>query len=72
MIDFYLGVHRDGPSILVKEEDLKMFRKIRDKALSCQQSDATHLEVEMRFGDTWKQVKSNVPSPYPMGCGRDF
>ena len=51
MLSFYLDVYRDGPTILVKEEDLEMIRQIHDKASLCQHGDANFLQVEVCYAN---------------------
>ena len=50
MLDFYLDVYKDGPTILVKEEDLEMIRRVHDRAALCLHGDANFLEIEVFYG----------------------
>ena len=51
MIDFYLDIYKDSPTLLVTEEDLEMFKQIRDRAALCQHGDGNFLEVEVCYAN---------------------
>jgi len=67
MLNFYLDVYRDGPTTLVKEEDLEMFRQIHDRAALCQHGDAPFLEVEVCYSNN---PSANIKLPKGLAtCG---
>lgn len=64
-LNLLLSIGEDRP-----EGAEKLIKQILNQAVSCQEGNCTHLAVELRKDDNWKQLKS-TPSPYPMGCGLD-
>jgi len=48
-LNHYLDIYVEGPTVLVKEEDLEMIRQIVDRASLCQHGDAPWLEIEVCY-----------------------
>lgn len=66
MVNCYLY----GRSSVLSADDIEHLKQIRNQAASCEKGNATHLSIELRKNDDWKQFKSNsVPAP---GMGTDF